>query len=197
MIKIKLSIDNINEYQTGILPNNAVKVETPQSMDELMKKAAPIAVALCLLLFVAMLCKTIICGTRVISPLFILIGFAIGSVLLIVHEWLHGIVYPKEANVTIGKLKGKVTFVALASYPLRRSRFIVMCLLPFILGIVPLTVFIFSPAECRGLNGVMFGMSCMGMVSPFPDIFNVITVLKKTNKNDVIMFYQDDLYRIV
>lgn len=196
MIKIKLSIDNINEYQTGILPDNSVKLETPQSIDEMMKKAAPIAGALLLLLFVVMLCKTLICGTRVILPLFILIGFAIGAVLLIVHEWLHGIVYPKEANVTIGKIKGKATFVALASHPLKRSRFIIMCLLPFILGIVPLMIFIFSPAECKKLNGVMFGMSCMGMVSPFPDIFNVITVLKKANKNNAIMFYQDDMYKI-
>lgn len=196
MIKIKLSIDNINKYQTGILPDNSVKLETPQSIDEMMKKAAPIAGALFLLLFVVMLCKTLICGTRVILPLFILIGFAIGAVLLIVHEWLHGIVYPKEANVTIGKIKGKATFVALASYPLKRSRFIIMCLLPFILGIVPLMIFIFSPAECKRLNGVMFGMSCMGMVSPFPDIFNVITVLKKANKNNAIMFYQDDMYKI-
>lgn len=197
MIKIKLSIDNINEYQTGILPDNSVKLETPQSIDEMMKKAAPIAGALCLLLFVAILSKTLICGTRVISPLFIPIGFAVGAVLLIVHEWLHGIVYPKEADVTIGKIKGKATFVALASYPLKRSRFIIMCLLPFILGIVPLIIFIFSPAECKKLNGVMFGMSCMGMVSPFPDIFNVITVLKKANKNNAIMFYQDDMYKIL
>lgn len=197
MIQIKLSIDNINEYQTGMLPDNAVKLETPQSVDEMMKKAAPIAAVLCLLLFMAMLCKTLICGTRVISPLFVLAGSAIGAVLMIVHEWLHGIVYPKEANVTIGKIKGKATFVALASYPLKRSRFIIMSLLPFILGIVPLMLFIFSPAECRILSGIMFGMACMGMVSPFPDIFNVITVLRKANKNDAIMFYQDDMYKIV
>ena len=54
------------------------------------------------------------------------------------------------------------------SYPLKRRRFIVMCLLPFVLGIIPLLIFIVSPAEYRELNGLMFGMSCMGMVSPFP-----------------------------
>ena len=49
MIKLKMSIEDINEYQTGILPENAVKIETPQSIDEMMKKAAPIAVILCVL----------------------------------------------------------------------------------------------------------------------------------------------------
>ena len=196
MIKVRLSINDINKYQTGNLPDNAIKIETPESIDEMMKKSAPIAVILCMLLFATMLCKTILSGTVVISPLFILVGFIIGFVLLLGHEWLHGIVYPKEADVTIGRIKGKVTFVALASFPLKRFRFIVMCLLPFILGLVPLIFFIFCPAEYKIVNGIMFGMACMGMVSPFPDVYNVILVLRKTKRNDAIMFYQDDIYKI-
>ncbi|MGN0329407.1 MAG: DUF3267 domain-containing protein [Lachnospira sp.] len=196
MIKVRLSISDINGYQTGILPDNAVKIETPQSMDEMMKKSAPIAGILCMLLFVTILCKTILCGDIVISPLFIPVGFIIGFLLLMVHEWLHGIVYPKEANVTIGKMKRKMTFVALVSYPLKRFRFIIMCLLPFVLGLVPLIIFIFCPAEYRIFNGIMFGMACVGMVSPFPDVYNVIMVLRKATRNDAIMFYQDDMYKI-
>ncbi|MFQ9877931.1 MAG: hypothetical protein ACLRW4_05525 [Ruminococcus sp.] len=57
MIKLKMSIEDISEYQTGILPKNAVKIETPQSIEEMMKKAAPIAAVLCVLMFVTMLCK--------------------------------------------------------------------------------------------------------------------------------------------
>lgn len=196
MIKLKMSIDDINEYQTGILPENAVKIETPQSIDEMMKKAAPICVILCALMFATMLCKTIVNKTVVVSPIFILLGFCIGFILLVVHEWLHGIVYPKRALVTIGKMKGKITFVALASYPLKRSRFIVMSLLPFVLGIIPLLIFIVSPAECKELNGLMFGMASMGMVSPFPDVYNVMVVLKNANKNDAIIFYKDDMYKV-
>lgn len=196
MIKVRLSISDINKYQKGNLPDNAIKIETPESIDEMMKKSAPIAVILCMLLFATMLCKIILSGTVVISPLFILVGFIIGFVLLLGHEWLHGIVYPKEADVTIGRIKGKVTFVALASFPLKRFRFIVMCLLPFILGLVPLIFFIFCPAEYKIFNGIMFGMACMGMVSPFPDVYNVILVLRKTKRNDAIMFYQDDIYKI-
>ena len=196
MIKVRLSINDINKYQKGNLPDNAIKIETPESIDEMMKKSAPIAVILCMLLFATMLCKIILSGTVVISPLFILVGFIIGFVLLLGHEWLHGIVYPKEADVTIGRIKGKVTFVALASFPLKRFRFIVMCLLPFILGLVPLIFFIFCPAEYKIFNGIMFGMACMGMVSPFPDVYNVILVLRKTKRNDAIMFYQDDIYKI-
>lgn len=59
MIKLKMSIEDISEYQTGILPKSAVKIETPQSIEEMMKKAAPIAAVLCVLMFVTMLCKTV------------------------------------------------------------------------------------------------------------------------------------------
>ena len=107
MIKIVWSINDINKYQTGSLPDDAVKIETPQSVGDLMKKAVPIAAILCVFLFIAMLCKTIICKTVVISPIFILVGFTFGFLLLIIHEWLHGIVYPKEADVTIGRNKRK------------------------------------------------------------------------------------------
>lgn len=57
-------------------------------------------------------------------------------------------------------------------------------------------VFVFSPTEFRILNGLMFGMACMGMVSPFPDVYNVIMVLREADKNDAIMFYKDDIYKV-
>lgn len=38
MIKIVWSINDINKYQTGSLPDDAVKIETPQSVGDLMKK---------------------------------------------------------------------------------------------------------------------------------------------------------------
>lgn len=196
MIKIKAIIEDIDIYQMGNLPKYAQKIETPKTTDEMMKKASPIAVVICVLLSIIFFTKTFAAKTPVVSPLTVIIGFIVGFGLLIVHELLHAVVYPKETRVTIGKLKGKLTFVALASYPLKRSKFILMCLLPFILGIIPLCVFVISPATHRELNGLMFGLACMGMVSPFPDVFNVITVLRKAERNDEIMFYKDDMYKI-
>lgn len=196
LIKYKRIISDVKEYQTGTLPTNAVKMHAPITTEEMMKKAAPIAVALCVIMFLSMFIKTISVKAMVISPLAVLLGFIMGFVLLLVHEWLHAIVYPKEAKVTIGRLKGKLVFVALGSYPLKRSRFILMCLLPFLLGIIPLSLFILAPAESTIFNGVIFGMACMGMTSPYPDVYNVILVMKQSSKNQKIMFYGDDIYMI-
>ena len=69
-------------------------------------------------------------------------------------------------------------------------------LVTFVLGVVPFILFLISPAEFRVFNGLNFGMACMGMVSPFPDVYNVFTVLRRSEKNDSIMFYKNDMYKI-
>ena len=50
MIKYKRIITNISEYQTETLPINAEKMKAPIT-EEMMKKAAPIAVVLCVIMF--------------------------------------------------------------------------------------------------------------------------------------------------
>lgn len=57
-------------------------------------------------------------------------------------------------------------------------------------------LFILSASQNTVFNGLMFGMACMGMVSPYPDVYNVITVLKQAKNTDNIMFWGDDIYRI-
>lgn len=193
MIKIRNNIDNLSEYQCGNLPLNAVKLKTPTNMT---KKSFPIAVVMCVIMFISMFYKTFINRMPVTNPVFIMAGVVAGVALLWVHEFLHAVVYPENAVVTIGKLKNKFIFVALASYPLKRTRFVIMCLLPFILGIVPLTVFLCSSPDLSALNGIMFGMAFIGMVSPYPDVYNTGIVLKQAEKSDSIMFYKDDMYRI-
>ena len=195
MIRFQSVIQNISDCQDGELPHSAQKLDMPPD-DKLMKKAAPIAACLCAVMFVSMFLKTFFNKSLVIHPVGVLIGAAAGFLLLIVHECLHAVVYPGKACVTVGRLKGKFVFVALASFPLRRSRFVLMCLLPFVLGIVPLSLFILSPAENRLFNGIMFGAACLGMVSPFPDVYNVIRVLKQTKSSVSIMFHNDSVYRI-
>lgn len=196
MIRFSAVIDNVADFQKGDLPAEAVKLISPSSTGEMMLKAAPIAGVLSMILAAAMFLKTFLNHMRVISPIALILGATAGFALFWVHELLHAVVYPKDATVTIGRLKGKLIFVALASYPLKRGRFVLMCLLPFVLGLIPLCIFLLSAPENLILNGIMFGLACMGMTSPYPDVYNVISVLKQTKRTDMIMFYGDDIYKI-
>ena len=197
MPKIKWAgiIKNMAEYQRGELAHDARKLVMPSTVGEMMAKALPFIIPPMVIMFVSMFLKTFLSGEAVSFP-FIAVGAAVGFVLMLVHEFLHAVVYPKGATVYIGIVPKQFAAVALASYPLSRARFIQMSMLPFLLGILPLALFWSMPAEYKELNGMLFGAAIMGMISPYPDCYNVFQVIKQTPKGAKVQFYEDDLYYI-
>ncbi len=183
----------LSDYQRGELPENAVKMRMPQSTGEMMVKALPFLTIPFVIVFASMFVKTYV-SKQVVNPLFVLLGVVSGFIALLFHEWLHAVVYPKKATVYIGIYPKAFAAVALASYPLKRKRFIGMSLLPVILGVIPLALFCFMPSGMKELNGFLFGFSMMGLFSTYPDIYNVYQVLCQAPKGSWIQFEGDDLY---
>ena len=184
--------EKMKDYQVGELSKNAKKMNMPTTSKEMMIKALPFIIPALVILFLSVYFKS---GEFFLLRLYIIIGVLLGFLALIIHELLHAIVYPKNANVYIGIAK-PITFVALASYPLKKEKFILMCLLPYILGIIPLILFWIMPITGMKIHSILFGLSAMGLGSPYPDLFNVYQVLKQTPKNCKIQFYKDDTYYI-
>ena len=184
--------EKMKDYQVGELSKNAKKMNMPTTSKEMMIKALPFIIPALVILFLSVYYKS---GEFFLLRLYIIIGVLLGFLALIIHELLHAIVYPKNANVYIGIAK-PITFVALASYPLKKEKFILMCLLPYILGIIPLILFWIMPITDMKIHSILFGLSAMGLGSPYPDLFNVYQVLKQTPKNCKIQFYKDDTYYI-
>ena len=182
--------EKMKDYQVGELSKNAKKMNMPTTSKEMMIKALPFIIPALVILFLSVYFKS---GEFFLLRLYIIIGVLLGFLALIIHELLHAIVYPKNANVYIGIAK-PITFVALASYPLKKEKFILMCLLPYILGIIPLILFWIMPITDMKIHSILFGLSAMGLGSPYPDLFNVYQVLKQTPKNCKIQFYKDDNY---
>ena len=184
--------EKMKDYQVGELSKNAKKMNMPTTSKEMMIKALPFIIPALVILFLSVYFKS---GEFFLLRLYIIIGVLLRFLALIIHELLHAIVYPKNANVYIGIAK-PITFVALASYPLKKEKFILMCLLPYILGIIPLILFWIMPITDMKIHSILFGLSAMGLGSPYPDLFNVYQVLKQTPKNCKIQFYKDDTYYI-
>ena len=184
--------EKMKDYQVGELSKNAKKMNMPTTSKEMMIKALPFIIPALVILFLSVYFKS---GEFFLLRLYIIIGVLLGFLALIIHELLHAIVYPKNANVYIGIAK-PITFVALASYPLKKEKFILMCLLPYILGIIPLILVWIMPITDMKIHSILFGLSAMGLGSPYPDLFNVYQVLKQTPKNCKIQFYKDDTYYI-
>lgn len=188
--------DDISKYQKGDLDSNAKKMIMPSTMKEMMIKALPFAIVPFFVVFLSMFIKTFIAQQVIVNPIFIMIGFVASFIGLFFHELLHAIVYPAGITVYIGFYPKAFAAVALASYPLKRKRFILMSLLPLLLGIVPVLIFWVSPIGLKEWNSFWFGFSMMGLISPYTDYYNVYQVLKQTPKGCSIQFWGDDTFWI-
>lgn len=178
---------DIKKYQKYSTNKKMIKISNDS--DNIQIKAIPICIFLILLCNLLLFYKIFSVSIK-INLLFFIVGFIIGFLLLIVHELLHGIVYPKNVNVYIGFVK-PISFVVLASYPMSKKRFILMCLLPFILGIIPLIIFLLSTNSI--ICCVSFGIMSLGIISPYPDVYNVYQVIKKVPKNKKVLFFEDSM----
>lgn len=186
--------DDLGGYQRGDLPPTARKVDIPEDMDELMVKSIPFSIMGIVIITVSIFGKVFVTDQFPFSPVWAVVGFVAGFLALIIHELLHAIVFPREATVYVGIYPKSFAAVALTAHPLKRWRFVLMSLLPMVLGIVPIVLFLVLPAEMKAVNGLMLGMSMMGLTSPAVDMYNVYKVLKGTPKGCMLQFNEDSLY---
>ena len=189
--------DDLGQYQKGNLPNEVKKVEIPDDMNELMIKAIPFQFVAIVLITFSVFVKVSVTNKLPFSPLFVVIGFVIGFFAQIIHELLHAMVFPKEATVYVGIYPKGFAAVALSSHPLKRWRFVLMSLLPVVLGIIPIFLFWVLPPEYRMANGLMLGMAMIGLTSPAVDFYNVYKVFRNTPRGCTLQFHEDSLYYYV
>lgn len=134
-------IKSENDFPIANVPRNAKKIDCEEDIKIMQIKALPFIIPSILVCFICMFFKSFIAGEKVIKVGFLFIGVIIGFLLIIIHELLHAIAYPKNATVYIGIMPKSLTAVALSSSPVKRNRFIFLSILPIILGIIPLVIF--------------------------------------------------------
>ena len=186
--------DDLGQYQKGNLPTNEKKVNIPDDMDEVMVKSIPFQIVAIAFIAISIFTKVYISKHFPFNPITMIIGFIIGFAALIIHELLHAIVYPKDATVYVGIYPKSFAAVALSAYPLKRWRFMLMSLLPTMLGIIPIVLFWVLPSEFNLINGLLIGMAMMGLTSPSVDMYNVYKVIKETPRGCIMQFNGDSLY---
>lgn len=187
-------IKSEKDFPTADIPKNAKKLDSEEDMKKMQIKALPFMIPSVLICFICIFTKTFIANEKVINVGFLFLGVIIGFLEILVHELLHAIAFPKNATVYIGVMPKSFTAVALSSSPVNRNRFIFLSILPIILGLIPLVIFCFSSNELKELNGILFGMSIMGMISVYPDIYNIFNILKVVPKNAIIQNNKNETY---
>ncbi len=122
---------------------------------------------------------------------FIPLGIILGFLTCFIHELLHAIPQSKDAKVYIGFIPKSFVFYMKCKEPIKKGRFILMSLLPMILGIIPLIIFMISSNQI--LNSIMWPMAIIGLTSPSPDYLNVYFVLKEVPNKAYIQDKEDGL----
>lgn len=187
-------IKSENDFPTADIPKNAKKLDSEEDLKKMQIKALPFMIPSVLICFISIFVKTFMINEKVINISFLFIGVIIGFFLIIVHELLHAIAFPKNATVYIGIMPQNLTAVALSSSPVKRNRFIFLSILPIILGLIPLVIFCFSNNGLKELNGILFGMAIMGMVGVYPDIYNIVNILRVVPEDATIQNNKNETY---
>ena len=179
-----------SKYPEKPLPDNSVKIETKK---DIFIGSLPYGIIPLLFCFVIIIIKWHWLGTKEINPFFVPLGIVIGLLLTPVHELLHAICYSKGHTVYIGISLEKFAAFAVCHEKISRRRFIVMSLMPMLLGILPLTVFLIAPTS-QILSAICIPAGIIGMLSPMPDYMDVHMIHKQVPKGAYIQSQNDGFF---
>ncbi len=185
-------IDGVSKYQSAEYDPDAIKLDMPKSSGAMMLHALPFLLPSLAVLIPTVFLKLYFEETPPVYPPYMLIGIAIGLLLLPVHELLHGAVFPRGATVYIGFYPKAFAFMALCSYPLSRRRFVLMSIIPYLLGLIPFIVFAALPSTYIITCSILFGAAMIGLITPYPDLYNVYKVMRNVPRGGKVYFDGDD-----
>ena len=99
----------------------------------------------------------------------------------------------KGQKVYIGICLKKFAAFAVCHEPISKRRFVIMSLMPMLLGIIPLAIFLLSPPNAF-LSGICIPMGIIGMLSPMPDYMDVHIICKQVPKGAFVHTQNDGFY---
>lgn len=108
---------------------------------------------------------------------FSILGIAIGCMLLLPHELLHGICFPKGSKVELYQMMKPPKMFVTCDKPMSKGRFIFMNLFPsFILGFIPLLIWLYiSPYTYFART--LFSIGFISMITAGRDYMNVMKTI--------------------
>ena len=135
--------------------------------------------------------KNYLLQTDVRDRIWILAGMLLALLLGIVHECLHAWVYPKDAVAYIGVLYRRFLAYESCGAPLSRRCYLVMCLSPLLLCLIPWSIFLCSPFGANALASLCWGCAIMCAVGPCPDYMNALCAYRQVPRTGYLQEGED------
>ena len=165
-----------SQFPIGVLPENAVKINAPESIHKQM------LISLITIIPAGLLVLPFIYGSYLLhgdlsSVGFRFMGMAWYFVVCIPHELLHAICFGKNAEILL--FASPPAWMIHCVKPLSKSRYILMCMLPnIVFGWIPLFIWMLLPYY-EGISHILFTASVFAIVLGGGDYMNIFYTLKQ------------------
>jgi hypothetical protein len=170
-----------------ILPSNAVKFKEPSTFLTLNLFAGIFVIPVTIIVGTAFYIKTLLGLTVDFYDMFDIWGMLIALIMIIPHEFLHAIAFPKQAEVQIWYSIKNMMLFAYSTYPTSKLRFIYSSLLPSIIfGVVPLMAWFFIPNEFFQASKTIFSFASFSLILGIGDFLNVYNAAIQMPRNSII-----------
>lgn len=180
-LKYKGFVRNATDSPKFALPANAVQFKEPETLDGLFRRAIFLySIPLAALIFIIRGLKMLLWGTYVPWEPYDLLGCLITLLLVVPHELLHAVCFPKEAEVHLYFCSRGA--MVTCKNPLTKRGFIFMSMLPLIvLGILPMLVWLaISPARCSSeFLFTLYTAAAIHTLGCCGDVMNVCNALRQ------------------
>lgn len=174
------------------LPEGARRVNRP---DDIVSASMPYMMLPGAMCFLAVFVKSRMAGQFLFDLWFVPLAFVVGFFTAMpLHELLHALCYPPEAEVYIGVCVRRLRAYAVSACPLTRGRFIAMSLAPALSGLAALAVFLACPVMWGPLMTVSMVSAFMGLLSPAPDYLDVLLVLRQVPMGAMIQATNEGIF---
>lgn len=179
-------IKDMQELPKGNLPSNAVKYKEPENTTKLNLVAILFTIPVLLLVGVGIFIKSQLDANFIFPRMYDIRGFLLAFISVLPHEYLHGLGFPKEAEVQCWyKIESMIAFVV-STYPTSKRRFIYLSLLPnIIFGFIPFILWVVIPFQNIDASNILFCFSSFSLLIGAGDYMNVYNTITQVPKGAI------------
>ncbi|WP_186580340.1 DUF3267 domain-containing protein [Aquibacillus kalidii] len=162
-----------DQLPVGNLPPDAVKFKEPDSMLQLNVVASLFVIPVFILIGLAIFLKSLLTDNIFEMGIFNFWGIILAFLMILPHEFLHAIVFPKNKEVELWFSPASLMAFVVSTAPISKARFIFLSLLPnLVFGVLPLLIWIFLPYDLV-ITDLVFSFASFSLLFGIGDYLNV------------------------
>lgn len=180
----KGKLNDINDLPTFELPKNAVPYDEPNTLDELVEEVMPWHLPLISFVLVGLIIRFLLhtresVGDHILELMPTLPGVLLIIPLFFLHEFIHGLCFPKDATVyCYSGLRQGILLVTSDKY-LSKKRFVFISVVPLLLlGVIPFLIWVFYP-ETTYVTRTLMTFSPILILAACGDVMNIYNTIKQ------------------